>query len=383
MDVNKTEQQASANLPSGHGSAKRVLLLIGMSTVICVILGIVVALLPGAAEAGGVKPESEQLAEAAKIIGPDGNADNACSKCHTLETEAWQNTHHFSTFKVRHQSERAKEILDKMGFRSMKRQGECRQCHYTSVVNSDKLIPTWGVSCESCHSPAADWVNFHNKVGGDPNAEVLKWGTGKDEPPAQHKARLAAAQAKGMISSSMIYEIAANCFGCHTVPDETLVNKGTHKAGSDFDLVAWSQGEVRHNFADSKGAPDHPTNRPASPEQLRRLYVVGAVVDLQFSLRNLASVKEKGGEFDKAMIDRVNRVRGKVAGILALADIPEVAEALKGVPEKVDASTAIPADLPDKLAAAGKQFAAKYDGTKLAAIDQLIPKEYKGKVYKE
>jgi hypothetical protein len=186
-----------------------------------------------------------------------------------------------------------------------------------------------------------------------------------------------------MISSQMIYAIATNCFGCHTVPDETLVNKGGHKAGSDFDLVAWSQGEVRHNFADSKGAPDHPTNRPATPEMLRRLYVVGAAVDLQFSVRNLAAVKEKGGVFDKAMIDRVNRSRAKVAAILALAPIPELADAVKAVPEKVDASTAIPAGLAEKLAAAGKEFAAKNDGTKLAAIDSLIPKKYMGTVSKE
>ncbi|HET6249101.1 MAG TPA: multiheme c-type cytochrome [Tepidisphaeraceae bacterium] len=335
---------------------------------------------PAPALAGGLRSEADQLAEAAKIVGPDGNNDNACSKCHIVENNAWQNTHHYSTFKERHQSPEAKAILEKMKFRSMKRQGECLQCHYTSVVDSGKLVPTWGVSCESCHGPAADWVTIHNKPGGNPAAKALAWGTGKNEPPAQKEARLKAAEAKGMISSQMIYEIATNCFSCHTVPDETLVNKGGHKAGSDFDLVAWSQGEVRHNFADSPGAPNHPTNRPATAAQLRRLYVVGAAVDLQFTLKNLAIVKEKGGVFDKAMVERANRIRAKVAAILAAAPIPELADALKAVPAKIDATTVLPAGLPETLAAATKKFAATNDGSKLAAIDPLIPKVYMGKV---
>jgi hypothetical protein len=186
-----------------------------------------------------------------------------------------------------------------------------------------------------------------------------------------------------MINSKMIYEIASNCFGCHTVPDETLVNKGGHKSGGYFDLVSWSQGEVRHNFADSPGSPDNPTNRKATPEQLRRLYVVGAMVDLQFSLHNLSGVTQKGGDYDIAMIHRVNRLRAKVAAILALVEIPELADALKAVPEKVSDSTTIPADLSDKVGAAAKQFAEKNDGTKLAAIDRLIPKGHEGTPYKE
>ena len=335
--------------------------------------------------ADGLRTEENQMADASKTIGPDGNADSACSKCHTLEYEAWQNTHHFSTFKERHQSPEAQKILANLKFKSMKRQGECRQCHYTSVADaaSAKLVPTWGVSCESCHSPAADWVNIHNKPGGVATAKALKWGTGKSQPPAEHEARLKPAQAKGMISSAMIYDIATNCFGCHTVPDETLVNKGGHKAGSDFDLVAWSQGEVRHNFADSAGSPDHPTNRVASPEQLRRLYIVGTMVDLQFSLRNLSAVKEKGGVYDKAMIERVNRIRAKAAAIVAKAPIPELDAALKAVPEKVEATTLVGADLADKLAAATKAFAVSNDGTKLAAVDDLIPKKYIGKAHAE
>jgi hypothetical protein len=83
------------------------------------------------------------------------------------------------------------------------------------------------------------------------------------------------------------------------------------------------------------------------------------------------------------MIDRVNRLHTKIAAVTALVQIPELTDVLKLVPDHVDASTTIPADLPDKLADATKQFAAKNDGSRLGAIDTLIPKVYMGKVYKE
>ena len=272
-----------------------------------------------------------------------------------------------------------------MEMKSMKREGDCRQCHYTSILKDGEVTPTWGVSCESCHGPAADWVNTHNKVGGDPNGQALKWGEGRKETTVQHEARIRSAKAKGMINSEMIYEIATNCYGCHTVPNEMLVNKGTHKAGSDFDLVAWSQGEVRHNFVDSAGAPDKPTNRQATPEQKRRLYVVGTMVDLQFSLRNLANAKVAGGAFQIAMTDRVNKTREKAMKILAAADLPALAAVVKMIPDKVAAGTAIPPDLADKLAAATQEFTAKYDGTTLVKLDAQIPgpAQYKGVAHKE
>ena len=51
-----------------------------------------------------------------------------------------------------------------------------------------------------------------------------------------------------------IYLIARQCYDCHTVPNERLVNVGGHLAGSqDFELVAWSQGMVRHNFLRTGG----------------------------------------------------------------------------------------------------------------------------------
>ena len=159
------------------------------------------------ATAGTWLTEDEEKAIAANIVGPTKNDDN-CSSCHALETEAWQNTRHFATFKDRHRTDRAKEILANMGEKSMKRAADCRQCHYTSELKKDKLRASFGVTCESCHGAAKEWLPIHSKGGGDLAAPDLKWGTGKSQDPANRSKRLAAAEAKGMINSEMIYDLS-------------------------------------------------------------------------------------------------------------------------------------------------------------------------------
>lgn len=328
---------------------------------------------------GWLTPEAEK-AVAMLIVGPTKNDDN-CSSCHALETEAWQNTRHFATFKDRHRSDAAKEILANMGETSMKRATECRQCHYTSVMKKDRLRASYGVSCESCHGPASQWLAIHSKEAGDLTASDLKWGTGKSQDPANRMKRLARAQAKGMINSEMLYEIAKNCFGCHTVPNENLVNKGAHKAGSEFDLVAWSQGENLHNFSSSLGAPDSPTNRPSSVKQKRRLYITGLMVDLETTLSNISQITENGGTYHKAMVKRANEVKSKVNVVMNAVLIKELSSALDQLPAVIDDSTRISPALPTALGMATRAFLAAHDGSTLVAVDDLLPTQYKGTPY--
>ena len=183
-----------------------------------------------------------------------------------------------------------------------------------------------------------------------------------------------------MIHSQMIYDIAKNCYSCHTVPNEALVNVGTHRAGSDFDLVAWSQGEVRHNFISSPGAPENTTNAPASKERLRQLYVVGALVDLEISLCNLIGVETKGGTFHKAMVERVNKARAKVDAIDAKAKLAGLTTILAGLPDPVTEDTMIPGGVPAELSALARDVREDAD---LAAVDGLIPQpnEYHGTIH--
>lgn len=330
--------------------------------------------------AGGnpYRTPAQEKADASNVVGPD-KVENNCQSCHALEYDAWLHSRHFATIKDRHRSPRAKEVLANMGQKSMKRAGDCRQCHYTSILRNDKLTAKWGVSCESCHGVAAAWNPIHNKSGGT----TIEWGTGKSGDAAARAARLKPAVAKGMIHSDNIYQIATNCFGCHTVPNETLVNKGDHKAGSaDFELASWSQGEVRHSFATSAGAPDNPTNRAATPNQLRRLYVVGKLVDMEYTLRNISIAQEKGGKFHAAMVSRANTVRGALAAILKAVPISEISGAVNAVPASITASTSIGASLADNLGAAAKKFVQARDGSKLGALDSLIPSKLRGTPYK-
>lgn len=331
--------------------------------------------------------DSKSLSDAdkaafSKIIGPE-RTDNNCASCHALEVEAWQQTKHYATEKTRHRDPRATEILKNMGLKSMKRDDVCYACHYTPTLDGDKIKVEWGVSCESCHAPGRDWNNIHNKVGGDPGAVQVKWGAGQQEDAAQRAARLNAAASHGMINSIMLYELAVNCFKCHTVPNEKLVNTGKHKAGSDFELASWSQGEIRHSFVSSPGALTKPTNRPATPEHRRMLYIVGAMVDLETSLRNLAAVKENCGDFHKAMTQRVNACRARISAILQAVDIPELQAAIAHVPENIEPCGMVSADVADAIGSATRQFVKSSDGKAFAAIDSQIPTELKGKVYKE
>jgi hypothetical protein len=320
----------------------------------------------------------EEFAE--QVVGPD-DTDNNCLSCHALEYEAWQQTRHFATFQDIHSTDEAKAILEKMGDRSMKRSETCIQCHYTPTIQRRRMRPAWGVTCESCHGPAADWVLSHAQSDG----KTGEWGTmKKNETPEQRAARLEPCVEDGMIHSTMSYDIAANCFGCHTVPNEELVNKGGHPAGSaEFDLVAWSQGEVRHNFASSAGAPNSPSNAEAPIEQRRKLYTLGALVDLEMTLRNLASVKEPGGTFHVAMLERAQAAQAKLAEVVAAVELPGIAAALEPVPAELTAETAVDAAWADALREAGRAFSRSNDGSALGALDDKLPTEYRGSVHKE
>ena len=175
--------------------------------------------------------------DSTKILGHE-----SCMKCHGQEVAVWKQTPHFQTFKELHRKPEAKQIAERMGIRSVKRGDLCINCHYTQkqVDGREKAIS--GISCESCHGAAMDWIAIHNDYGGPAV-------TRDAESPEHRQERVANAIKHGMQNPANVYLIARSCFNCHTVPNEELVNVGGHIAGSqDFDLVAWSQGIIRHDF---------------------------------------------------------------------------------------------------------------------------------------
>ena len=300
----------------------------------------------------------------AKTVGP-----NACAECHKQEAEAWKGTHHFKTFRDMPRNTKANEIAKRMGVRRIKSESLCLNCHFTVQQKEGKQEPVSGISCESCHSAGQEWIKVHSGFSGK---------TAKTETKAEAEARLKLADAKGMIRPASIYQLAKNCYSCHVVPQESLVNKGGHKAGSAFDLVSWSQGEVRHNTWHSKGKD----NVPANAARKRMLYLVGLGVELETALRAVgkATVRQP---YAFEMAKRADRARQQLAAAAKAAPaVPEIAKLIEighsaGLKLNNESQLATAADGISTLLVS---ITGKYDGSTMAGLDALIsgPDKFKG-----
>jgi hypothetical protein len=302
--------------------------------------------------------------DASKVVGP-----NACAECHKQEVEAWKGTHHFKTFSEMPRKTDAKEIAEKMGVRRIKSESLCLNCHFTVQQRENTEEPVSGISCESCHSAGRDWIKIHSGFSGK---------TEKTETKAEEEARWKLADSKGMIRPRSLYQLAKNCYGCHVVPQEDLVNKGGHKPGSTFELVSWSQGEVLHNTWYSKGKD----NVAANSARKRMLYLVGLGVELETAMRGISRAKVRW-QYAFEMAKRVDRARKQLAAAAkAVPDVPEVEEMVK-----LSHSAGLRLNNEARLTAAAdgisKQLiliTEKYDGNAMAGLDSLIPgpDKYKG-----
>ncbi len=287
---------------------------------------------------------------------------NACAECHKQEAEAWKATHHFKTFRDMPRNEEAKEIADRLGVRRIKQETLCLGCHFTVQKKSERAEPISGISCESCHSAGQDWIKVHSGYSGK---------TAQTETKEEARARLKLADSKGMIRPPSLYRLAKNCFGCHVVPQEDLVNKGGHRAGSPFELVSWSQGEVLHNTWHSKGKE----NVPASAARRRMLYLVGLGVELETSLRAVGKATVRKA-YAFLMAQRVDRARKQLAAAAkAAANVPEIAKMVE-----ISYSAGLRLNNETRLTKAAdgvsEQIASiteKYDGSTMDGLDSLIP----------
>jgi len=301
----------------------------------------------------------------AKVVGP-----KVCAECHKKEAIIWKTTAHFSTFRDLTQRKRTKEITKKMGIKRVKTQGVCLFCHFTNQLKQRKLQPIAGVSCESCHAPAKDWYKVHSEFSGK---------TIKTETKSQAKARWARAKKHGMIRPKALYYLAKNCMNCHLTPNEKLVNVGGHVAGSKFDLVSWTQGEMRHNIWHSKN------NRPASTKRKRLMYVIGLAVELETAMRAVGRATQKN-TYAISMAKRVSVTRKKLKKVArALPKVKELADIIKAsgrarlsLENKAALNVAA-----NKVGSAALKIVAKYDGRTFRAIDRWLPnpRSYKGRPF--
>jgi Cytochrome c554 and c-prime len=305
----------------------------------------------------GHAADSVVASDPAKVVGP-----NACAECHKQEAEAWKGSHHFKTFREMPRRKEANDIAEKMGVQRIRSESMCLGCHYTVQEKDNKKQPIAGISCESCHSAGEDWIKVHSQFSGK---------TEKTESKAEAEARLKLATSKGMIRPSSLYGLAKNCYSCHVVPQEDLVNKGGHPAGSAFELVSWSQGEVRHNTWHSKGKE----NVLANAARKRMLYLVGLGVELETGLRSVSRATARK-LYAFTMAKRVDRARKQLAtAAKAAPDVPEIAKMVEyaysaGLKLNNERFLTAAADGVSTLLVS---ITEKYDGSTLVGLDSLIP----------
>ena len=294
----------------------------------------------------------------------------SCEKCHAAEIQTWKRTPHHETFLTLHHKPEAQQIASKLGIANFKADSNCIQCHYTMDQVGGQLEAIAGVSCESCHGPAQDWIAVHNDYGG---ANVTK----AQETPEHRALRFSKSIELGMRNPVNVYLLAQSCYRCHTVPDERLVNVGGHHAGSlDFELVSWSQGTVRHNFVRTDGK----VNAEETQGRLRLMFVAGMIADLEFSMRATSMATEKA-MFGITSAQRTARSVERLRSAQSKLNQPILDEILKiasGVALKLNNRAQL-----ETAAAAihdlGVRFGASVRGDELAAIESFIPPKNKWK----
>ena len=311
-----------------------------------------------------VAPTALRAIDPTQVIGPD-----ACKDCHQAAHSALENMQHQANYKTFHKSAAAKSILAELGLKSAKRSpANCSDCHYTvsQPEGKAKAKIIAGVTCESCHGPAAAWLDLHNNYGLD--AEGAK-ATAATETDQHRSERLAQTARLGMIRPDQIYQLAQNCYQCHTVPNEQVVDRGGHSPGSDFELVSWLQGEVRHNFQQSADQKNREAARHYDAAQRRRLlYVTGQLLDLEYALRGRAKATGEG-PYAQSMEARAEQARTR------LQAIQQAAAGLAPLLQPALAGTA------DQVQQVALELTAQHDGSQLAGLDGIIERTAKGTPY--
>ena len=328
-------------------------------------VGFPLAVSTGSWAATSSAPKSAQGAAAEPLDPHLVLGNQTCVKCHAPEIEVWKKTPHSKTFDELHRRPEAQKIAANLGLQSIKNEGRCVACHYTPQAQpgaNPHVIA--GVSCESCHGAAKNWIDVHQDYGGEGITRAT-------ESPQHRQARIAQSVAAGMRNPTNVYLVAQSCLRCHTTGDEELVNKGGHSVGSlEFEFVSWSQGMVRHKFVLTDGR----TNETSSPERLRVMFVSGMIAELEASLRATAKATQKA-TFGVTAAKRADRAGQRVKSVAAKVDSPvlkQVVAAFESVTLKLNNAAELTVAA-DQIAELGYQFAQQSNGSELSVLDGFIP----------
>ncbi len=255
--------------------------------------------------------------DASKVLGYE-----QCQKCHAEQVTVLKQHAHFAHARALQRDPQAIAMARQLDGKSVKRSQRCIRCHYTPQESTRGLRAIAAVSCESCHGPSQDWLLVHN-VYGDPSVT-------RDSESAEHRtSRHSRSIELGMRHPSHLYTLARSCFRCHIVDDEELVNETAHAArSSEFDFVAWSQGNVRHNFLRTQGT----SNAISDPARLQTMYVVGLLTDVEYSLRAVSKATERGNYATSNAV-RCRELQQQLSEVQTRVNDPRLDKVLKTVSE--------------------------------------------------
>lgn len=357
---------------------------------------LIVVLWLGRCEPVGAQDWSvEQDVDPARVIG-----HQQCAKCHQSELSAWSQSHHAMESYALLSKPEAGEITKKLGIPQATQDQRCTTCHETQRHGGGLKA----VSCESCHSHAGPqgrggWIDVHHDLGPGLNPPPT-WSDRSRETVQHFTSRMQACGGLGMRKSENLYRLARNCFECHAVGNETLVNLGGHPAGKvgkeGIEFLAWSQGEVRHNFlADPASNAEAATawlaartGEARTVETHKRLmFVVGQIALLEVGLRNRARATQRGNFLDAAN-KRILGAKATLAKITTRVQIDEL-DSVVAITKTLKRTTlrklhpqdpATYGEMADMVAFAGHAVS-NSDATHWQKIDRLLPRRYKGDVF--
>lgn len=193
-----------------------------------------------------------QTAEAPRYTGPGSCASPACHGSVQVKTETSVQQNEYSTWVVKDKHARAfanlsndvaKRIARLMGLKQPDTEPRCLACHALDVpeaLRARTFDATDGVSCESCHGPASNWLGKHTEKG---------WGYEKSV-------------ALGMKDLRDPANRAENCLECHVGTKEKNVDHELIAAGHPdlvFELASFTAAMPKHwqeVGEKSNGTPD-------------------------------------------------------------------------------------------------------------------------------
>ncbi|MFN3191181.1 MAG: cytochrome c family protein [Aureliella sp.] len=285
-----------------------------------------------------------------------------CEKCHRNEAAVWKNTWHSTSYTSLHRTPEAKQIAARLGLGSVKYSKRCVQCHYTetTTVSNDTTVNA-AVSCECCHGQGRTWFNSH----------FPQLQPGQAESAEDRVRRIANNISNGMRNRHNTYTMARICMRCHNIGDEELVNVGGHRMeGTEFEMVAWSQGLMRHRFLSGKGNG----NAPNSAARLSLMFVSGIIADLEFSLRATANATSKG-KFGSTAAKRCFTAFRRLESVQQKVDLElleEIIDVFRQVQLKANNAEALNSAA-DQIRDLGIRFGAETKAQSLKPIQPFVP----------